>query len=341
MMNPRLNLAWLALVAAVSLAPRTGQAQRSRADARVLAGHPFMPSVLVRSPFDTRDYHMNLDLGAAIFEIRGLNDTERSALAAQGLNEKMHFALAGLGFDVKQPIYKGLGIRFEVNGTILSGADLDSLIGRGGEFGFSVGGGPFFNIWTGKWVSLSSAIDVLWGMSYNFTPQPVIDRLVAKIDDAAKTGRAFQPGDLGNVTPLLLEKVSNLIVRPRLNLGVGFFKGMGMVVDVAYEFLDAEGDRSPRARGHKLNVGTSLSLNFDVYGVYIPLGLTLAYRLEYELGASKDMDHVYEFGLFYSSGKHFVLGLSAFGSFREDDLGQGKSFRSIEAGARIQMVFYE
>ena len=125
-----------ALFVAVGMTSAGGgeaEAQRSRADARVLAGHPFMPSVLVDQPFMTRQYSMALDLGAALYEFKGLTTAELQALAAAGASEKMNFASFALSFRTRQPIWEAIGLQVEASADALSGIDVDSLLGQGGN----------------------------------------------------------------------------------------------------------------------------------------------------------------------------------------------------------------
>ena len=63
-----------AAVIAALLASAPALAQRSRHEARKLAEHPFIPSVLVDQPFNTRDYNLHIDALAAQFDLTGLTD---------------------------------------------------------------------------------------------------------------------------------------------------------------------------------------------------------------------------------------------------------------------------
>ena len=335
-----------ALFVAVGMTSAGGgeaEAQRSRADARVLAGHPFMPSVLVDQPFMTRQYSMALDLGAALYEFKGLTTAELQALAAAGASEKMNFASFALSFRTRQPIWEAIGLQVEASADALSGIDVDSLLGQGGNFGYRIGGGPFLNIYTGERVSLSSSFDFLWGRSYDFTPFPVISELENRVNTAAASGRGLQPGDLAGITSGLLSEYENFVFRPRMNMALGIFEGMGLFVDVAFLYTDFKA-QSGASQGteQELRVGAGLSFNFDVYGAYIPLGLTLAYRRDQDLsGGTGDGINHFELGLYYSSGKHFTFGLAAFGNLQTEELGNGKELQQIEAGAQITMTFYE
>ncbi len=289
-------------------------AQRSRADARILAEHPFIPSTLVGLPFSTRDYDMHIDLGAAYFKFQGLSNDEKAVLAQQGIDEEMVFGMFQLAFTTQQPIWKGIALRANLRGFALSGATPGAILGQGADFGFEVGGGPSFQILQTNRVAIGTGLDVNYGRGYRVTPGPVLEEAAEKINQAAATGQPPLSGLNQVSTAKLLERTSSLYVRPRLGMAVGFASWVGMHTELMYAFSDSEGQRSGRGTSHSVQYGLGMSFNFDALGAYLPLGLNLAYRLEKELTGNKDLFHRYEFGIHYASTKHFILGLALEGS---------------------------
>ena len=316
----------LGLLAIVSLAAPEARGAWSHADDRILAGHPFLPSALIGQPFNTRHYTMAMSVGYARF-----NFADVPGIVDLGFpyDQTRRFSEASLSLTtiVQQPLLDWMALRVALQGGLTVGADQYSAVLFGGDGGYMAAGGVLFNPLHIDRFSLSIAFDAMGGENYLVTPYPFYTRIADAVN-------ADQVPELN--TSNLFGYRRGFSLAPSLTFAVGLFEAMGVYGELAYDYTESRPRGAPDEFDHTLEIGGGLSINVDPYGV--PIGLNLAYQRQEPVGKNRaDPLNLFEIGLFYAHGKHFVFGLGAAGSYGK--LRNGAKY-SVWAG-QLAMTYYE
>lgn len=321
------SLGALALAVIALSLPTDAQAQRSRCDNRVLAGHPFMPSFLVGQPFNTRMWGMSTGVGVMRGNVTGVD----GAIDLADLN---------LSMITQQPIVGPVAVRVFLAGQTMVGTNMDTAIAIG-AFGIGDGGaGVLVNFFT-KRAALSASIDVSAGRGYNLSAYNAVEKLDGALQSAMEM---LEQGQLPDPDSLDVSFGPNdltthyyyLDVGPSITFGLGLFKGMGLYAELAYDYQRQIIWEGSTDFDHEVTPGIGLSFNFDPYKV--PLGINLAFQRAQNLQWNEASVNSIETGLFYAGGEHFAAGASMVMKFAERD---EAGFQSYSYGLQIAMAYYE
>lgn len=250
----------------VSASAKTDEVPR-----RMVGGHHFTPSLLVDFPAIVS--HVGSFIGAGYAQIKFTDQNT-------GGTSNLKFAAIGLGLGAQIAFADFIGLRFALNGSVLSGINADSALNVGAMFNLDVTAGPVFRVFKLGPVQMIGGIDVGFNLLNQITP--------ASIAGAA----------LGGGSALTQEK--GLAVRPYLAWAIGVGKIFGLQAGFDYAF---NRNFSSKTNGHEIGVAALASFDFWVLGLHVGYG----YRRDLE---AKSNAHKIEAALFYSGRGNMSVGLA-------------------------------
>jgi hypothetical protein len=281
---------------------------------RELAGHVFIPSHFVLSPFSTTSFGMSLGAGNGTANGPALQFNPMTKAITSNGRQDYPFSAFGPALDVSARLFEFLELRLGINGFLFSGTSGSSalMVGSGFQFGGNLG-------MTG---GLNLGENVRLGFTLDFVSTPAFNLLVLSgIQEAIKNGQPPNPEDL-------LSKSNTITVQPGLTAAWAPWRFIGGTLNFQYLRPQRTGSSSSSLNGLNL----AALVDFDVMKVVheVPLGVTAAYKWTAPIGASgvnASQDIIG--GLSYTGRPNLALGLEI-----------GERIFSLESGLKATALLF-
>ncbi len=326
MFSYRVRVKWMALIVGMLLgAPLSHASARAEGDQaeaarfrttfsrRVLAGHGFLPSMLIPQPFVTSQASMRTGLGFATL-----------TLSAQGQSVDLTEGALVPAFQAQHAIARWLAVGFDLSGSVRTGTNTDAAYYEGARIGWSVGGFVNGLVFQNDRFSIGVGFGGGYGREYQLSPSSGFDRLVPYFKGQRQ---AQTTQDLVNAfIDGLLTKASRFTLVPELSFAVGIFPNLGLFGAVQYTYERVKmGSRTSSNNGLSFGAGLSVDLR---PGARVPLGLVAAYNRGQPIGDGDPVNTV-ETGVFYTGSPNIRVGVQASMVFQNTSIG------SVDAKLRI------
>ena len=304
-------LAAAPLPVARALAP-SRPAPRAKPDSlsvRELAGHAFIPSVLLADAFPVTTFGVftagTFASGSAVVDAADGSGPQALSLAQ---------AAASHGFALQLGMTRFLAAGLSLRGSVTSGLTQDALALSGTDAGFSVSTHVLGSIPIRERIRVALQLEIDYSQNYNVN---VVEPLRTAFAESVRSLSDLLDR-LDGIEQRLLQRRSVLTIAPRAILAVGLHRAIGLRVQLGYAHQTVlSGDTAavpcPSA---------GLLFSWDLGAVTrVPVGLLTGYRLDAMLLESGDrIAHSLHAGLFYTGRRHLSLG--------------------IEGGAMLQRPFF-
>lgn len=259
---------------------------------RELAGHVFIPSHFVLSPFSVTSFGMALAAGNGTAD--GPTYDPTTGTINPNVTKEYPFSAFGPTLDLSVRLFEFLDLRLGIDAFLFSGTSGASalVVGSGFQFGGNLG-------MTG---GLNLGENVRLGVTFDFVSAPAFNLLVLSgIQEAIASGQPPNPQDL-------LSKTNTITVKPGLAAAWAPWRFIGGTLNFQYLHPQKTGSSSSALNGLNL----AALVDFDLMKVVheVPLGFTAAYKWTAPIGASgvhSSQDIVG--GLSYTGRSDLALGI--------------------------------
>ena len=281
---------------------------------RVLAGHHFAPSDLVRQPFITTSFAAYTGLGT--LELSGIPVTDDTGTPT-GETFAINLALLQQGFDMNFALNDWLGIATMFAGGVNTGTDSDGALQYGALANYSYGIGALASLLKTSSAQLSGALGVSRGSAMQLSP------LQAMVT-ALETGKISTSG-------LFTKRTETTLVASG-QFAYAFSEIVGTWASVSYSrtSTDVAGESSSSS---DLEGGAALSVDFDPW-VDFPVGVLVSYLYGKGLEDGAKPYHYAGGGLFYTGRKHLALGAEVY--LFKTSYGGGMEVNATSGQLRVQ-----
>jgi hypothetical protein len=254
---------------------------------RVLGGHSFISSQLVRDPFATT--HFDNRTGAGVAEGQGPRYDLMGTITGQ-----RDYTLSALfsAFEFQYAVQPWLAVRVGGNGTLFAATSPESVVAIGASTGYEGALGATIGTNVGERFRVAALLDYAYGR-HDF------------LDVIGGVGRSIASGQLaGN----FIQTSTGPTVIPAVSAAWALHEAVGLVGSVQLRHEMEEGPLVDNGN-NLLLPGVLLDLDL-VPLLRFPLGVLVGYRLTQPIGdASELRSHALDTGLFYTGNRNLDLGL--------------------------------
>ncbi|MFO0578607.1 MAG: hypothetical protein U1A78_31775 [Polyangia bacterium] len=276
---------------------------------RELAGHTFIPSVLLGDAFPVTSFGV---FTAGTFASGSATVDAADGSGPQALS--LAQAAASHGFALQLGMTRFLAAGLSLRGSVNSGLTQDALALSGTDAGFSVSTHVLGSIPIRERMRVALQLEIDYSQNYNVN---VVEPLRTAFAESVRSLSDLLDR-LDGIEQRLLQRRSVLTLAPRAILAVGLHRAIGLRVQLGYlHQIVLSGDTVPVPCP---SVG--LLFSWDLGAVTkVPVGLLTGYRLDaMRLEGGDRIAHSLHAGLFYTGRRHLALG--------------------VEGGATLQRPFF-
>lgn len=298
-----------------SLAQARGSSTEEAFDSsRTLNGNAFIPSTVIQFPFVSTYFGSSTGFGIARLDL----DSGQGDLDGDGVNDIDTLKLGAIvqGFDLGVAVVDWLGLRLGLAGTVLFGADEDTVVVEGLHASTDVTGGVVGRILRGESYYLSAQMGFTYAAGKQISP---LGALVSAIEQ----GRID--------ADVLLIDFGSWSIDPALMFAFAPSPHIGFQSSVAFSYGRFElEDFDPEAQS---SVALGAGVLLDARKLVAPVAVPFNYQIIQTLGENMVVTHLMETGLMYSGRSNLSLG----GLFATNVPAKGEA--KIYLGA-IRMFYY-
>jgi hypothetical protein len=257
---------------------------------RELAGHVFIPSLVVTDPFTSTNFSINTLAGYSWitgpgFDIRG-DEIGRASYVAEALGEAVSFQAS---------LARWLALRLSGGGGLNGGSGGRSALVVGAVAPILLGVGATASWKLGRIFRLGGTVDFVY--SYSKLIQPLSAVQASLTENQVDTAQ-------------LSQRINGYSVTPGASLAIAPIRAIGLIASAQYLWNGLYGDVSSASLSY-IVLGASGQLDLRPICALVPIAFLLSYRAQIPLQSHTRYAHALEGGLFYT-GRHAIdLGVEA------------------------------